>query len=345
MNMGIFTRRMNVEKAKKASLQERGPKNNYGRAVLRALHRAKIRLETIYGVKVQKMPYVIVAARKIHADRETFAAYLEELKACGQMSEIHCKASREYQSRGFDAFSENVWEASQFATHALRARYDSSLQMMQIPPAAIMGPYAPTYLDDNLAHELVHHVLWEQRSPVYAPHKHSMYAAPPIASQAANEGLAMYVQDWQGIPVLKSAGELGAAIIKCPINLIGGVIRSLSLAIKNPICFMAIAAGAFMSAATRLRKFVAAALRNTIWWEPKEFARALEKYPIAYYAFDPYSDGLAFVKEVVRLFSSQKRAFDTITKYPPESMREVLIPDEYLRRVRKDVNADIRKLQ
>lgn len=341
--MGIFTRRLNVAEAKKASLQERRPKNKFERAVLKALHRARIRVEKIYGVKIQKIPYVIVAARKIRADRETNVAWFKEMKARGQISEIHCKALMAYKPKGFDAFGESVWWASQFATHALRARYDNALQMIQIPSAAILGPYAPTYLDDNLAHELVHHLVWEQKSPVYASHKHSMYADPTPASQAANEGLARYVQNWQGIPVLKSMEELGAVIVKYPFNLARGVIRALNLAVRNPICFMAIAAGAFISAATRLRKFVAVVVRNTTWWDQDEFARALSKYPIAQDAFDIYSDGLAFVKEVVSAFSSQKRAFETITKNPPKTMREILIPETYLERVRKDAQAEFRE--
>ncbi len=353
--MGIFIRRMNKMGAKALSLQERGPKNKFERQILHGLKRAKLMLEDIYGVKIKKMPPIIVSSRMIFPDPETSMAYLESLRKRGQVSKLqYAKMADELKGKK----SSSAWDlickavkktmdhlscSSVFWGFVTRPVYEQSLEAIRIPSKALLGPNIHR-LDDILVHELIHHVLWEQKSAVYAPSKYSLSGQPASLGSLANEGLAVYLeQKWQPPPVLRSIEGLVGSFITCPITLMKRASQTWRLVRHYPAHYMLQNMRAFIFAATDLKKGTSVLARNIIWRKPEKFAKALDTHPIAWDAFDIYSDGLAFVKGVAKHLIDPRLTFRTISTYPPQTPEEAFMPERYLQRVQKHFSKRFQK--
>ena len=331
--MGVFTRRMNAAKAKKASIQERGPKNPFERHILKSLVWARVHLKEIYGIRIQKMPSVVVSARTLFADRETHSAHLKELSNRGMLSPII--ASAETPPDMASELLMRVKETSHALAYSSRAAYQPGLQTIRLPPTYLMFPEKTSQLGETIMHELIHHALWEQKSPVYSMKKQWLYPANSNpALNAANEGLATYLQP-PGTPLIrKSKKEIAGGVLKFPITLAKRVGYTLKTAAIRPILFLSHSAATLAFAATRLKKIASVLLRNTIWRKPENFARALRTNPLAHPAFDAYSDGLEFVKKVAKEFIKTDVTFDAICHTPPSTYEEILMPERYLEKLR-----------
>lgn len=332
--MVLFIRKVNAAKIRKASLQERGPKNSFERRILKSLLRAKTHLEVIYGVRIQKMPAVVVSARMLFADRETSSAYLKELSAREQAPSL-LASTEHYRSLDSELLAKIT--AVTFAlTSSSWPAYHPELQAIRVPPTYLLPPSTLNNIEETIMHELIHHALWEQKSPVYSVKKQWLYPDTfntPL--DAANEGLATYLQ-YRKLPSnLKSRKEIAESIMNYPLMMVKNVGYALKTAISHPPLFLSSSAGILISAATWLKKLASITLRNTIWRKPERFVRALHTNPLSYPAFDKYSDGLEFVKKVAKEFIRPNATFNAICHTPPTTYEEVIMPEKYLERLRK----------
>ncbi|MBD3389600.1 hypothetical protein GF415_01445 [Candidatus Micrarchaeota archaeon] len=331
--MGIFTRKMNAAKARKASLQERGPKNPFEYRILKSMVWAKIHLKAIYGIKIKKMPSVVVSARMLFADRGASSAHLKELSARGHAPSP--LAPTEYSPCLAPELLIRTKMVYSALTNFPRATYHPEFQAIRVPPTYLMPPGALSQLEETIMHELIHHALWEQESPVYSLKKQWLYPGNfNPALKAANEGLASYLQYRKLPSSLKSKKEIAKSILKYPITLAKNTSCMLKTAVSRPFIPLFASAGALVSAATWLKKIASITLRNTVWRKPERFARAMHENPLSHYAVDEYSDGLEFVKKVAKEFINPETTFDVICRTPPSTYEEILMPERYLEKLR-----------
>lgn len=349
--MAIFLRRMNKAKAKEASIQQRGPRNSFERKIMEELPSAAQGLEYNYGVRFKEIPSIFVWNGAILSDKEAWLGMGREEKRLGWLSdqgfakleEWYAKRERplirKWASKLFWSFKSSV---KRLGTFGSTATYSPALEAIRLnEPIDFMGPFGKPDEKINLRvwsvlrHELTHHLIWEQRSRMYDMHK-PLRRECHFARACANEGLASYSEFG---PIQEPTPS--TPIKRLSIGLVNRVRYALSTFYKHPILATA---RALCFVATDLLNGAARFARAHFGDTPEKLSKAIEKDPSFMLLVNPYRDGHRFVSNLSNAFQNDPLMFQTVTRYPPESMREILIHDEYLRRVRRDVQADLQKL-
>lgn len=333
-----LARRMSIQDAREASLRGRGPKNKFERGVLDDVPKAVKRVEEFYGIKIKELPHVLVSHRHIFPDGKAMEGYVEELQKMGRISYVGISFSKKWAKRQEAIrFLEKVYSFMDYPEHSLlhlklflrpTGYYYAPLESIQVPPKhSYRHLQSPL---DLLSHELVHHAIWEKRSPLY----YSMFSRNGredmrLALDCAHEGLATYVESWAHKEPEKGVSKW----IKRELSAWAEIGRRTIGRILYPQRALAELAEGLSFFASNTARYAAIVCRGLLWGTPEKLAKAIEKSAFARMAINKYSDGREFVKEVSKELGGPREAFKAITERPPQSMQEILNPKKYLVRL------------
>jgi hypothetical protein len=341
MKMPSLVRRMSVQAVREESLQVRGPKNKFEKRILEELPIAAFRVEELYGARLRSIPSILSSNRPVHPDSHTLSTFFKELQRAGFISEQKRIKAEE------NARPEKPRGTLQRISHAIRAFteqyygirtlfkftmcYSAPLDMIQAPTREMFR--APSLrIRAVLAHELIHHILWEMRSPICSSDPlRSNLDDRELALNCANEGLAMYCETWPRI-----APETGflARVKELPFRLRYVAEKAFVNTFVYPQRLLADIAHSLMFYGSHMLYATVKLCRRNFWNTPEKFAEAVKNNFLARMAVHEYWDGLRFVEAVSLALGGPKEAFKAITEKPPETMQEVLLPEKYLSRIK-----------
>lgn len=342
MKLPSLVRRMSVQDAREASLQERGPRNEFERRILQdALPSAKESVEAFYGTRLNTIPWIVVSNRAVQPDAGAWSAFLKEMQNAGFISE---QKRLDYEEkmfpgkpRGFFRRISLALESAPEYYHAIRISlrnsicYNPSLGAIHIPGEERLR-YPLHLLQIAFSHELTHHMIWERRSPLYSTDPLPLgLQDKAIAFDCANEGLALYciMPGYEG----PDTGFL-ARTKKLPFILKCHLERAFVSTFVHPQILLCNIAHLLMFSASIMLNSAVKLCRRNLWDTPDKLAKAVKKSFMARMAVNEYSDGFRFVKSISAALGGPKEAFKAITEKPPETMQEVLLPEKYLSRIK-----------
>ncbi|MBD3398617.1 hypothetical protein GF412_05240 [Candidatus Micrarchaeota archaeon] len=332
--MALF-RFINKEKARRLSVQSRGPRNRFEKYLLEELPRAALALEHLYGIKLKSLPFLLAEKGVLLPDQKTIQDFQLTEKKLGWLSQPLSKIyERELRRAGKSSFSKWKRRISFCASSGLNslyfyfrspASYDRLTSSIQITNANLFCSAGA--INRAVIHELTHHALWEQKSKIYSRYGSFRWDFH-AAKNCANEGLAVFAEErYFPYPPMETR-EKAIRALQFPFIMIKSAVKVFSV---RPLLA---SARALAFAATDIAAAAACIMRCTIWRKPSSFSKALEKNnSLAFYAINPYRDGSRFIDAVCRELGSPKEAFRAVADNPPQSMEEILLPHTYLDRL------------